>query len=111
MGSVVLQLFVGTDTVFCLASCPFLGSLVREQVCFVWSAFTGLSGLPASLTPSLGYLRQQENPGNTSPLVLRSLASLPSPLHLLESSYVFVVFSVCLFCFLLIHNVSIFSCT
>lgn len=77
-------------TVFCLASCPFLA---REQPCFICSPFTDISGLPA-LAPSPGYMRQIENPGNTSPLVLRSLASLSSSLHLSELFYVCFLYNV-----------------
>lgn len=74
--SVSLQQCSYCLTVFCLASCPFLASLATEQACFVWSGFTGNSGLLASLAPSLGYVRQRENTRGTSPLVLRSQTNL-----------------------------------
>ena len=84
-------------TVFCLASCPSLGSLATEQACFVWSEFTSNSGLPAPLAPSQGYMKQIENTESTLPLTLRSQASLSSSLHLPESSYVGFIYNVRVF--------------
>lgn len=78
--------------------CPFPRPLARESGIFLrqfLSAPFGISGLPASLAPGLGYMRLKENPVNSLPyhfLVSGSVASQPS-LHLSESSYVSYIIS------------------
>lgn len=77
------------------SSIPFLGRVgPRFSSLFVWdllSAPSGSSRLWIFSAPSVGKMRQKENPGThccVVPWILRSQASLPSPLHFPESSCV-----------------------
>lgn len=84
---------------FCLFVCfvkLLLSLLFAQKSGFGWGIFSffpapvGTSGFPVSPTPSLGYMRQKENPNSThhgSIWVTSTLNSLPS-LHLSKPSYV-----------------------
>lgn len=73
-----------------------LSLLFAQKSGFGWGIFSffpapvGTSGFPVSPTPSLGYMRQKENPNSThhgSIWVTSTLNCLPS-LHLSKPSYV-----------------------
>lgn len=62
------EVLVGTFSI--LLDCPLPHPLPRENGLLLglfWSAHIGISMLPDYLAPSLGYLRQKENPGNSIP--------------------------------------------
>lgn len=73
--------------VFCLARkyCPFPGPVTRKSrlsggfCCCCWSASIGISRLLASSAPTLSYMRQKDNSGNSPPvcLLLTTLQNLP----------------------------------
>lgn len=61
--------FASLSEVFFLARLPLLWPLTRESKLFVgalWSASVGISRLPASPAPHLGYMKQKGNSGDSS---------------------------------------------
>lgn len=81
--------------VFCLAMLSLSWSFGQREQAFQSVPVT-VSWLPISSAPSLGYIRQKENTGNSPhviPSVLRSLVFMPF-LHLSESSYVYFIYNV-----------------